>query len=199
MNYIRPYIARPHTNYDALMYIISLLPDGLKVQGRELCERIKSNGAFEDNKFVIDECVSLVGEYQTGKGKTAAYFDSVAYPALGSHSLLGLINVTSINFTADRADHSAGGANAMVPLAPDHFPARSVTKWCSECDDKGMHLRGTRPCFLDPYDDSRWPLSVASNVERLRKLKVARAGVGKKFNLVPRDKIEPTAQELKDF
>jgi hypothetical protein len=199
MNYIRPYLARPHTNYDALMYNISLLPDGLKVQGRELRERIKSSGAFEDNKFVIDECVALVGEYQTGKGKTAAYFDSVAYPALASHSLPSLINVTGINFTAVRADHSAGGANAMMPLAPDNSPARPVTKWCSECDDKGMHLWGRQPCFLNPYDDTRWPLSIASDAERFRKLKAARADVGKRFNLVPRDKVEPTAQEIKDF
>ena len=60
MNFIRPYLTRLYTNYDASMYIISLLLDGLKVQGRELRERIKSNGAFEDNKFVIDECVALV-------------------------------------------------------------------------------------------------------------------------------------------
>ena len=31
MNFIRPYLARPYTNYDASMYIINLLPDGLKV------------------------------------------------------------------------------------------------------------------------------------------------------------------------
>ena len=30
-NFIRPYLARPYTNYNALMYIVNLLPDGLKI------------------------------------------------------------------------------------------------------------------------------------------------------------------------
>ncbi len=108
--------------------------------------------------------------------------------------------MTGINFTTVRADHCADGASAMMPaVGSDHSLPRSVTKWCSECDDRGIHLRGTRQCFLNPYDDGRWPLSVASDAEHLRKLKVARAEGGKKYNLVPRNKAEPTAQEIKDF
>ena len=36
MNFFRPYLARPYINYDTSMYIINLLPDGLKIQGRKL-------------------------------------------------------------------------------------------------------------------------------------------------------------------
>jgi hypothetical protein len=178
MNFIRPYLARPYTNYDASMYIISLLPDGLKVQGRELRERIKSNGAFEDNKFVINECVALVGEYQTGNGMMAAYFDSVAYPALASPSLLGLINVIGINFATNRADHSAGGANAMVPLAPDHSlrpglsrsGARSaMTKGCiSVLPGRASWIHTTTAAGLSAL---RWtPNASASSKSRARGL-----------------------------
>ena len=64
IHHIRPHLAQGYDDSDASLYLVNLMPKGLKEGGRRIRSELTAKGQWLDHAFVIEKCRQLVAEEQ---------------------------------------------------------------------------------------------------------------------------------------
>ena len=187
---IRPHLSRKFEQYDAMEYIVDLMPTvTLKIHRRQLITEFKAANATGNSAHVIDECYKVVQMDQKAapqKPALAAVPDSHTYTPG---------QLTQLQDTCGVALALA----AATGLKPPKMPGGGGTfggggkgtpggdkKWCDQCGAGGGHANVRRPdapkkpCISNPYYKGTYPPGIYCVDEKKATVDAARLANAKK-------------------
>ena len=144
--HIKPNLPQQYSPLDTSQYIVDLMPNCLRSEGRRIVDDMKERGTFLDHLAVLRRCRSIVYDEQKPAALKQPAFVTISPDALGGHDIAAMSLATGIDLRF-----------------PDSFTPALVSsgdtqKWCPQCPHKGE-------CYCSP--GYKGPAPVCSSREKL--------------------------------
>ena len=197
---IKPNLERTMPDVKASDYVKDLMPHALRQAGRQIKDKMESEGTYLDLWRVARNCRKVVQE-EASKPKPSPALVTITDDECGGFRLKMLAEISGIalNIAAD-----GGGGKpifaAVKPKTPGAFtPKKGV--WCPRCPDHGREpgRLGPDSCMYNPGYDGPWPVSVWTVEEKKKNIETQREKISASTGVPLKYMSPPTEERIKAY